>query len=88
MGQLLLVYCLSRGSSTAMMIFYKNTKAMVALFDGDTDSNRVLKRDILLPYIFINCLVHVRETSIDRIKENSFSFKINIKQTRSYRNNS
>ena len=37
MEQIQLAYSLSKETVTAIMIFYKNTKAMVGFSDGDTD---------------------------------------------------
>ena len=52
---------------------------MVRSLDGDTDFFDVaagaLQRDTLAPYLFTICLDYILQTSIDLIKENSFTLK-------------
>ena len=54
------------------MMPYKNTKAMVRLFDRDKDFfdivTEVLKGDTLAPYLLIICLDYIFWTSIDLIE--------------------
>ena len=74
MEQILLVYCISQETVTAIMSFYRNTKVKVRSPDGDTDYfdivAGVLQWDTLAPYLFIICLDYMLRTSIDKIKEN------------------
>ena len=60
MEQILLAYGLPKETATAIMMLYKDTKAMVRSPDGDTDffdiATGVLQGDTLAPYIFIICL--------------------------------
>ena len=64
---------------TAIMMLYKNTKVKVCSPDGDTDSfdifAGILQGDTLLSYLFIIGLNYVLRTSIDLMKENSFTRK-------------
>ena len=64
---------------TAIMILYKNTKAIVSLPDGDTNFFNIaaggLQWDTLVPYMFIVCLDYVLRTSVDLKKENGFTLK-------------
>ena len=73
MEQILLSYDLSKETVIAIVILYKNTKAMVHLPDGDTDFfdivTGVLQGDTLASHLFILCLDYVLQTSIDLIKE-------------------
>ena len=66
-------------SLTAIMIRYKNTKAMFRSPNGDTDFldivAEVLQRDILSPYLFIIYQDYILRMSIDLIKENDFTLK-------------
>ena len=52
-------------------MLYKNTKVKVCSPDRDTDYivEGMLQEDILAPYLFIICLDHVLQTSIDLMKE-------------------
>ena len=53
---MLLAYGLFKETTTAKMMLYKNTKAMVHLSYGDTDFDivaGVLQRDTVAPYLFI-----------------------------------
>ena len=45
--EILLAYSLPRETLTAVMILYKNTKAMVCLLDGDTDFFDIIIEDVL-----------------------------------------
>ena len=70
MEQILLTYRLPKETITALMMLYKNTKALVHSLDGETNFfniARVLQWDALVPYMFIICL--------DLIKENGFTLK-------------
>ena len=72
------------------MMFYKNGKVMVHLPVGNTEFfdivAGVLQIDTLAPYIFIIYRDYVLRTSIDLIKENSFTLKKKKKQMISCRN--
>ena len=78
MEQILLSYGLPKETIIAIMMFYKNMKAMVHLPDRDTDFfdiiAGVLQGDTLTPYLFIHSLNYVLQTSIDPIK-NGFILK-------------
>ena len=77
MEQLLLAYGLPKENLTVIMIFYKNTKVKVRSLDEDTDFfgivAGVLKGDTLAPYLFKICLDYVLRTSIELMRENSFT---------------
>ena len=79
MEQILLAYGLPKETVTAIMMLYKDTKAMVRSPDGDTDffdiTARVLQGDTLASYIFIIGLDYVLRTSLDTKKENSHTKK-------------
>ena len=72
------------------MMLYKNIKDMVHSPIVVTNFIDVvikdLLRDTLAPYLFIICLNYVSQTSIDLTKGNSFTLKIDKKQTISLRN--
>ena len=63
MEQIILAYGLPKETVTALMILFKNTKAMVHSSDGDTDFfdfvTGVLQGDTLVPYMFIIYLDYV-----------------------------
>ena len=65
-------------TDTAIIMIYKNTKAMVCIVNGDTDSfvivGGVCHGDPSPAYISINCLTHL-------IKENGFTLKKKKKET-------
>ena len=70
----------------AIMIFYKDMKAMVSSPDSDTLITLTLLlefcKDIsLAQFLFIFCLDYVLQTSVDLMKENSFTLKKSKKQT-------
>ena len=73
MEQILLTYSFPRETVSAIMMHYKNTKAMVRSPDSDTDFfdlvARVLKGDTLASFLFILCLVYILLTLIDLMKE-------------------
>ena len=73
MEQILLAYGLPKETVAAIMMLYKDTKAMVRSPDGDTDffdiAAGVLQGDTLTPYIFVICLDYVLRTSLDTIKK-------------------
>ena len=75
----ILVYGLLKEAVIALMMLYKNLKAMVYSPEGDTDFFnlvvRILQGDTLAPYLFIRCLDYVLQTSIGLIKENGFTLK-------------
>ena len=60
-------------------MLYKNTKAIVRSFDGDTDFFnfvvRVLQKDTLAPFLFITCLRYVQQTLTNLMKETGFTLK-------------
>ena len=60
------------------MMLYKNKKVLVCALDGDTDFFSIVAEvwqgDTIAPYMFIFCLDYVLRTSIDVMKENSFTF--------------
>ena len=70
---------LPKETDTAIMVLYKNTKAMNRSSDGDTGFfnivTRVLPGDILVPYLFVLCLNYVFRMSINLIKESIFTLK-------------
>ena len=55
-----------------MIMLYKNEKPKVHSPDRDIDFYYiiagVLQRDILVPYLFINCLDYVLQASLDLMK--------------------
>ena len=59
------------------MSLYKNTKVKVCSPDGDTDNvyivAGVLQVDTSAPYLFTICIDYVLRTSVDLMKENSFT---------------
>ena len=69
MEQIQLAYGLPRETVTAIMMLYKNMKAMVLSPDGDRDFfdfvAGVLQRDTLAPYSFIICQDYVLQMLID-----------------------
>ena len=76
----LLAYCLSQETVAAiMMLDKKNTQVKVRSPDWDTDFfdivADVLLGNTLAPYRVIICLVYVLRTSIDEMKQNSFTLK-------------
>ena len=75
---MLSVYDLSKKTITAVVMLYKNTKAIVRS-PGDNNFfdivTRVLQLDTLAPYLFIICQDYVHQTSIDLINENSFTLE-------------
>ena len=77
--QILLACGLHTETFTDIIMLYKNMKVMVRLHDSDTDFFDivawVLQRDTLAPYMFIICLYHALQTSIDLVKLDSFSLK-------------
>ena len=56
------------------MMLYYDTKVMVCLPDGDIVTG-VLLGDTMAPFLFIICLNHEQETSIDLMKENEITLK-------------
>ena len=70
-------HSLSNETVTAIMMFNKNTKAVIRTPDDDADFSDivvgVLQGHTFIPHLFINCLDYALWTSIDLIKENVFS---------------
>ena len=75
--QMFLAYGLPKENVTAIMMNFRNTKAKVRWKHGLL---RILQEDAFKQYLFINCQDYVLRTSIDLIKENSFSLKRDKKQ--------
>ena len=79
MEKILLAYDLPKETVTAIMILYKETKAMLCSPDGDMDFfdivARVLQGDILAPFLFIIFLNYIIWMSIDLMNENGFALK-------------
>ena len=79
MEQILLANALTTETATAVMLFNKNTKAIVRWPDGNTDIldivTGVLQRYTLAPFAFIIYLNYVERTSIDLIRENGLTIK-------------
>ena len=69
----------------AIMLLYKNTKAIVRSPDEDADFfdivAGVFQRHTLTPHLFIICIDSILRTSIDLIKENGFTMEKVKKQT-------
>ena len=86
MEQIQLAYGLPKETIAAITILYRNTKMKVRSPHGDTEDfdivARVLKGDMLAPYLFIICLDYVLRTSIDKIRENGF--ELTKKRSRRY----
>ena len=76
MVQILLAYDLLKETLTAIMMFYKDTKATIRSPDGNSGffniASRVLQGNTLEPSLFIIYQEYIQRTSIDRIKESSF----------------
>ena len=70
---------LPKETVTTIMMFYKNTKAMVHSPNGHTNFFEifvgVLQGDTFALYMFIICLDYIQRKSIVLIKENSFRLK-------------
>ena len=79
MEQIIRVYDLPKNRVMAILMLYKNTKAMVCSSDGDIDFldivAGVLQGVTLASYMFIICQDYILWTSIDLIKENGFTIK-------------
>ena len=79
MKQIFQAYCLPKETVASIMMFYKNTKAMVHSLDVEIDLfemvARVFPGDILASFLFIICLEYILRTSIDPIEENGFILK-------------
>ena len=82
-------YGLPKETVTAMMMLYKNMKAIVHSLDGDANFfdivAGVLQADTLAPYTFINCLDYILRTSLYFKKRKWFWIKKG-KQMISHRN--
>ena len=79
MEQIMSAYDLLKETVTAVMMLYKNVKAMVHSPNRDTDLfnvvSGILQIDTLAPYMFIISFDYGLWTLIDRIKENCFTLK-------------
>ena len=68
-----------KGIFTAIMMLYKNMKAVICPQNGDTDVLEIvpwfLKELAFASYLFILFLDYILRTPIDLIKENTFSMK-------------
>ena len=59
----------------AIIMVYKNTKAMVCSPNNEIDFFDIVTEDILASYLFIIYLDYILQMSIDLMKENSFTVK-------------
>ena len=69
MEQILLAYGLPKETITALIMLYKNSKAMVCATNGNTNFDivtGVLEGDTLASYLFIICLDCILKTSNKR----------------------
>ena len=73
MEKILLASGLQKETVTAIMLLYKNTKAIVRSPDGDTDFfdivAGVLQGDTLATYLFVICLDYILKMLIDLKKK-------------------
>ena len=85
-AEILQAYGIPNKTVTAIMMLYRNTKAMVRSPDGDTDFFSVvagvLQGDTLAPFLFILTLDYVLRTSVDKL--NSFGFTLEKAKSRRY----
>ena len=83
---ILQAYRIPNVTIAAIMMLYRNTKAMVRSPDGDTDFFNVvagvLQGDTLAPFLFILTLDYVLRTSLDKL--NSFGFTLEKAKSRRY----
>ena len=79
MKQMLSAYGIPQKTVRAIMILYKNLKAMVHSPSGDTVFfdivTGVFQGDAWAPYLIVLCLDYELRTLIDLIKENGFTLK-------------
>ena len=79
MEQILLAYGLPKETVSAIMVLYKNMKAMVCSLDSDTKFFNIvlefLQDNTLVLYMFIICLDYVLQTSVDLMKVNGYTLK-------------
>ena len=79
MEQMLREYGFPKEKVTAIMMVYKNTKAMVHSLDGDINFFDNISGDLqgstLAAFLFIICLDYILWIWIDLIKRNSFTLK-------------
>ena len=79
MEQILLTCGLHKETVSVIIMLNKSTKVKFHSPDGNTDFFDIvagaLQGDILALYLFIICLDNVLRTSIDLMKENSFTLK-------------
>ena len=85
-AEILQAYGIPNETITAIMMLYRNTKAMVQSPDGDIDFFNVvagvLQGDTLAPFLFILTLDYVLRTSVDKL--NSFGFTLEKAKSRRY----
>ena len=79
MAEILKSYGIPEEIITAIMMLYKNSKAMVRSPDGDTDFfdvlAGVLQGDTLAPFLFILSLDYTLRTSVDSLNELGFTLE-------------
>ena len=84
--EILQAYGIPNETIAAIMMLYRNTKAMVRSPDGDTAFFNVvagvLHGDTLAPFLFILTLDYVLRTSVDKL--NSFGFTLEKAKSRRY----
>ena len=85
-AEILQAYGIPNEAITAIIMLYRNTKAIVRSPDGDTDFFNVvagvLQGDTLVPFLFILTLDYVLRTSVDKL--NSFGFTLEKAKSRRY----
>ena len=85
-AEILQSYGIPNETIAAIMMLYRNTKAMVRSPDGDTDFFNVvagvLQGDTLAPFLFTLTLDYVLRTSVDKL--NSFGFTLEKVKSRRY----
>jgi len=77
--EIILAYGIPSEIVSTIMFLYENATAKVRSPDGDTDFSKVLagvlQGDTVAPYLFIICLDYVLRTSIDALRDQSFTLK-------------
>ena len=85
-AEILQAYGIPNETITAIMMLYRNTKAMAQSPDGDTDFFNVvagvLQGDTLAPFLFILTIDYVLRTSVDKL--NNFGFTLEKAKSRRY----
>ena len=75
--EIILAYGIPEETTSALMMLYENSRAMVRSPDGDTDFFKVLagvlQGDTLAPFLFILCLDYALRTSADLHPELGFT---------------